>query len=63
MGFVLGIYGAAVLAFSLFVALETWLTPFEGWIVDFIGPRREKKGRVHERARPKSCSRGTEASS
>jgi MFS transporter, OFA family, oxalate/formate antiporter len=26
-------------AFSLFVALETWLTPIEGWIVDWIGPR------------------------
>jgi MFS transporter, OFA family, oxalate/formate antiporter len=26
-------------AFSLFVALETWLTPIEGWIVDHIGPR------------------------
>jgi MFS transporter, OFA family, oxalate/formate antiporter len=24
-------------AFSLFVALETWLTPLEGWIVDRIG--------------------------
>ena len=27
------------LAFSLFVALETWLTPIEGWIVDRVGPR------------------------
>ena len=27
------------LAFSLFVALETWLTPIEGWIVDHVGPR------------------------
>ncbi|MGA8383528.1 MAG: oxalate/formate MFS antiporter, partial [Stellaceae bacterium] len=27
------------IAFSLFVALETWLTPIEGWIVDRIGPR------------------------
>jgi OFA family oxalate/formate antiporter-like MFS transporter len=26
-------------AFSLFVALETWLTPIEGWIVDSLGPR------------------------
>src|SRR5215475_15361548 len=26
-------------AFSLFVALETWLTPIEGWIVDRIGPK------------------------
>jgi OFA family oxalate/formate antiporter-like MFS transporter len=25
------------LAFSLFVALETWLTPLQGWIVDRIG--------------------------
>ena len=26
-------------AFSLFVALETWLTPIEGWIGDRIGPK------------------------
>jgi MFS transporter, OFA family, oxalate/formate antiporter len=26
-------------AFSLFVALETWLTPVQGWIVDLIGPK------------------------
>jgi MFS transporter, OFA family, oxalate/formate antiporter len=26
-------------AFSLFVALETWLTPIEGWIVDRIGAK------------------------
>ena len=30
-------------AFSLFVALETWLTPIEGWIVDCLGPRRGPK--------------------
>ncbi len=30
-------------AFSLFVALETWLTPFEGWLVDWIGPTRGPK--------------------
>src|ERR1700761_209730 len=27
------------LAFSIFIALETWLTPVEGWIVDAIGPK------------------------
>ncbi len=27
------------LAFSIFVALETWLTPVEGWIVDWVGPK------------------------
>jgi MFS transporter, OFA family, oxalate/formate antiporter len=27
------------IAFSIFVALETWLTPLEGWIVDAIGAR------------------------
>jgi OFA family oxalate/formate antiporter-like MFS transporter len=27
------------IAFSIFVALETWLTPIEGWIVDRIGAR------------------------
>jgi OFA family oxalate/formate antiporter-like MFS transporter len=26
-------------AFSIFILLETWLVPFEGWIVDRIGPR------------------------
>ena len=25
--------------FTLFVALETWLVPFEGYLVDRIGPR------------------------
>ncbi len=27
-------------AFSIFVALETWLTPFEGWLGDYLGPTR-----------------------
>jgi MFS transporter, OFA family, oxalate/formate antiporter len=27
------------IAFSIFVALETWLTPIEGWIVDQVGPK------------------------
>jgi MFS transporter, OFA family, oxalate/formate antiporter len=27
------------LAFSIFIALETWLTPVEGWIVDALGAR------------------------
>ena len=27
------------LAFAIFIALETWLTPIEGWIVDVIGPQ------------------------
>src|ERR1700676_5811862 len=27
-------------AFSVFIALETWLTPIEGWIVDILGPQR-----------------------
>ena len=26
-------------AFSIFVLLETWLVPFEGWVVDRFGPR------------------------
>jgi OFA family oxalate/formate antiporter-like MFS transporter len=30
-------------AFSVFIALETWLTPIEGWIVDILGPRRGPK--------------------
>jgi MFS transporter, OFA family, oxalate/formate antiporter len=31
------------LAFSIFVALETWLTPIEGWIVDSLDVRRGPK--------------------
>src|SRR6202050_3495592 len=27
------------IAFSLFVALETWLTPLEGWLVDRVGAK------------------------
>jgi OFA family oxalate/formate antiporter-like MFS transporter len=27
-------------AFSIFIATETWLTPIEGWIVDALGARR-----------------------
>ena len=31
------------LAFSIFIALETWLTPIQGWIVDVLGPQRGPK--------------------
>jgi OFA family oxalate/formate antiporter-like MFS transporter len=31
------------LAFSIFVALETWLTPVQGWVVDRLGPQRGPK--------------------
>ncbi len=31
------------IAFSIFVALETWLTPIEGWIVDRIGAKNGPK--------------------
>src|SRR3984957_9072321 len=34
---------AIQLAFSIFIALETWLTPVEGWIVDILGPQRGPK--------------------
>jgi len=27
------------IAFSIFVALETWLTPVQGWLADNLGPR------------------------
>jgi MFS transporter, OFA family, oxalate/formate antiporter len=27
-------------AFSIFIALETWLTPLEGWLADTLGPHR-----------------------
>lgn len=30
-------------AFSIFIALETWLTPAGGWLVDALGPRRGPK--------------------
>ena len=30
-------------AFAIFIALETWLTPVEGWIVDMLGPRHGAK--------------------
>src|ERR1700740_2159911 len=30
---------AIQVAFSIFVATETWLVPVEGWIVDKFGPR------------------------
>jgi MFS transporter, OFA family, oxalate/formate antiporter len=30
-------------AFAIFIALETWLTPIEGWIVDVLGPERGPK--------------------
>jgi len=30
-------------AFAIFIALETWLTPVEGWIVDMLGARRGPK--------------------
>src|SRR6201984_1360467 len=26
-------------AFAIFIALETWLTPIQGWIVDILGPQ------------------------
>ncbi len=29
-------------AFSLFIAFETWLTPVQGFIVDYLGPRGPK---------------------
>jgi OFA family oxalate/formate antiporter-like MFS transporter len=34
---------AIQVAFSVFIALETWLTPVEGWLVDVLGPRRGPK--------------------
>jgi OFA family oxalate/formate antiporter-like MFS transporter len=34
---------AIQVAFSIFVALETWLTPIEGWIVDRLGTQKGPK--------------------
>src|SRR3954452_904568 len=31
--------GAIQVAFTIFVVLETWLVPIEGWFVDRFGPR------------------------
>ena len=31
------------IAFSIFIALETWLTPAGGWLADMLGPRRGPK--------------------
>jgi len=31
------------LAFAIFIALETWLTPIQGWIVDTLGAQRGPK--------------------
>lgn len=41
-------WGAAEIqvAFSLFVALETWLTPIEGWLVDWIGAKNGPRAMV-----------------
>src|SRR5215470_14094808 len=33
---------AIQVAFSIFIALETWLTPISGWIVDRLGVRGPK---------------------
>src|SRR5260370_19352198 len=30
---------AIQITFTVFVLLETWLVPFEGWLVDKFGPR------------------------
>src|SRR4030088_677682 len=30
---------ALTFAFTIFIALETWLTPLEGWMVDNLGPQ------------------------
>ncbi len=32
--------GDIQIAFAIFIATETWLTPIAGWIVDNLGPRR-----------------------
>jgi OFA family oxalate/formate antiporter-like MFS transporter len=34
---------AIQLAFSIFIALETWLTPIAGWFADYLGPQRGPK--------------------
>jgi OFA family oxalate/formate antiporter-like MFS transporter len=34
---------AIQVGYSAFIALETWLTPIDGWIVDILGPKRGPK--------------------
>ena len=34
-----GSYPAIQWAFTLFIFLETWITPVEGWLIDRLGPR------------------------
>src|ERR1700749_783019 len=34
--------GSIQVPFSIFIALETWLTPVQGWIVDSLGVRGPK---------------------
>jgi len=43
LGYRFDAIAAIQLAFSIFIALETWLTPIEGWIVDNLGPQRGPK--------------------
>jgi MFS transporter, OFA family, oxalate/formate antiporter len=38
-----GTLAAIQMAFSIFIALETWLTPVAGWVVDNLGPQRGPK--------------------
>ncbi len=34
---------AIQVSFAIFIALETWLTPFDGWLTDTLGPDRGPK--------------------
>src|SRR6202030_1084227 len=43
LGYRFDTIAAIQLAFSIFIALETWLTPIEGWIVYILGPQRGPK--------------------
>ena len=38
-----GRWHRASFGFGIFIALETWLTPIEGWIVDNLDARRGPK--------------------
>jgi OFA family oxalate/formate antiporter-like MFS transporter len=42
---------AIQVAFSVFIATETWLVPIEGWFVDRFGPRRRRLRRRSRRNR------------
>ena len=48
---------AIQVAFSIFVVVETWLVPFEGYLVDQFGPQVGRRGRGFSAAAAGSSTR------